>query len=48
MDTILDFDKELDVAFLDNVVTSFYHGSGPDVSFLNRLPTSPPYFSPFS
>jgi hypothetical protein len=31
MDTILDFDKELDPAFLDKVVTSFYHGSGPEV-----------------
>jgi len=31
MESILDFDKELDLAFLDKVVTSFYHGSGPDV-----------------
>jgi len=31
MESILDFDKELDIAFLDKVVTSFYHGSGPDV-----------------
>jgi hypothetical protein len=33
MESILDFDKELDLAFLDKVVTSFYHGSGPDVRF---------------
>lgn len=32
MESILDFDKELDLAFLDKVVTSFYHGSGPDVN----------------
>jgi len=31
MESILDFDKELDIAFLDKVVTSFYHASGPDV-----------------
>lgn len=31
MESILDFDKELDLAFLDKIVTSFYHGSGPDV-----------------
>ncbi len=34
MESILDFDKELDLAFLDKVVTSFYHGSGPDVRSL--------------
>ena len=33
MESILDFDKELDLPFLDKVVTSFYHGSGPDVTF---------------
>ena len=32
MESILDFDKELDLPFLDKVVTSFYHGSGPEVS----------------
>jgi hypothetical protein len=31
MESILDFDKELDIQFLDKVVDSFYHGSGPDV-----------------
>jgi hypothetical protein len=31
MESILDFDKELDIPFLDKVVDSFYHGSGPDV-----------------
>ena len=40
MESILDFDKELDLPFLDKVVTSFYHGSGPDV-------TSPLVSSPF-
>lgn len=34
MESILDFDKELDIAFLDKVVTSFYHGSGSEVRFL--------------
>jgi len=32
MESILDFEKELDVPFLDKVVTSFYRGSGPEVS----------------
>jgi len=31
MESILDFDKELDIPFLDKVVTSFYRGSGPEV-----------------
>jgi hypothetical protein len=35
MESVLDFDKELDVPFLDKVVTSFYHGSGPDVPLLS-------------
>ena len=34
MESILDFDKELDLPFLDKIVTSFYHGSGPDVPSL--------------
>jgi hypothetical protein len=33
MESILDFDKDLDIPLLDKVVSSFYHGSGPDVSF---------------
>jgi exportin-1 len=31
MESILDFDKDLDIPLLDKVVSSFYHGSGPDV-----------------
>ena len=44
MDSILDFDKELDLPFLDKVVTSFYHGSGPDVyslSLVSAFPLAP-------
>jgi exportin-1 len=45
MESILDFDKELDLPFLDKVVTSFYHGSGPDVTFPS---SSSSRFYPFS
>jgi len=30
MDSILDFTKELDIQLLDQIVTTFYSGSGPD------------------
>jgi exportin-1 len=39
MESVLDFDKELDVPFLDKVVTSFYHGSGPDHKQAQRVLT---------
>ena len=32
MESILDFSKEFDAPFLDKVVTSFYHGTGEEVS----------------
>jgi hypothetical protein len=47
MESILDFDRELDLPFLDKVVTSFYHGSGPDVS-CSLFPLQPLYLVPFS
>jgi len=37
MESILDFDRELDVGLLDKVVTSFYRGSGPEVSIIKHL-----------
>lgn len=48
MESILDFDKELDVPFLDKVVTSFYHGSGPNVPLLSppKYISQPPIGKP--
>lgn len=31
MDSVLNFDKELDVGLLDRIVQTFYTGAGPDV-----------------
>lgn len=36
---ILDFSKELDVAVLDQVVMTFYTGSGTDVKYSSKGPT---------
>jgi hypothetical protein len=40
-DSILDFSKELDIPALDQVVLTFYTGSGNDVSVLNTCVFSP-------
>lgn len=36
-DSILDFTKELDVSALDQVVMTFYTGSGTDVSCIKPM-----------